>query len=83
MTADPDNPLVLEVVTASSTAYSYYPDLKISEVKWKCHVNGELYVDQRMKMMTVMSFVCERSCTFSSCITFSVRGQYNLPFQWS
>lgn len=33
MTADPDNPLVLEVVTASSTAYSYYPDLKISEVK--------------------------------------------------
>ncbi|XP_044169192.1 dolichyl-diphosphooligosaccharide--protein glycosyltransferase 48 kDa subunit-like [Acropora millepora] len=31
MTADPDNPLVLEVVTASSTAYSYYPDLKISE----------------------------------------------------
>ena len=32
MTADTDNPLVLEVVTASSTAYSYYPDVKISEV---------------------------------------------------
>ena len=32
MTADPDNPLVLEVLTASSTAYSYYPDVKISEV---------------------------------------------------
>lgn len=32
MTADIDNPLVLEVVTASSTAYSYYPDVKISEV---------------------------------------------------
>ncbi|XP_031557244.1 dolichyl-diphosphooligosaccharide--protein glycosyltransferase 48 kDa subunit-like [Actinia tenebrosa] len=31
MTADTDNPLVLEVVTASSTAYSYYPDVKISE----------------------------------------------------
>lgn len=31
MTADPDNPLVLEVLTASSTAYSYYPDVKISE----------------------------------------------------
>ena len=31
MTADLDNPLVLEVVTASSTAYSYYPDVKISE----------------------------------------------------
>ncbi|KAK3738104.1 hypothetical protein QZH41_013842 [Actinostola sp. cb2023] len=31
MTADIDNPLVLEVVTASSTAYSYYPDSKISE----------------------------------------------------
>lgn len=32
MTADTDNPLVLEVLTASSTAYSYYPDVKISEV---------------------------------------------------
>merc|ERR1719309_159830 len=31
MTADADNPLVLEVLTASSTAYSYYPDAKISE----------------------------------------------------
>ncbi|CAH3018268.1 unnamed protein product [Porites evermanni] len=31
MTADPENPLVLEVLTASSTAYSYYPDVKISE----------------------------------------------------
>lgn len=31
MTADPDNPLVMEVLTASSTAYSYYPDVKISE----------------------------------------------------
>lgn len=32
MTADTDNPLVMEVLTASSTAYSYYPDVKISEV---------------------------------------------------
>ncbi|EDO40875.1 predicted protein [Nematostella vectensis] len=31
MTTDVDNPLVLEVVTASSTAYSYYPDVKITE----------------------------------------------------
>lgn len=31
MTADNDNPLVLEILTASSTAYSYYPDEKISE----------------------------------------------------
>merc|ERR1712142_805541 len=31
MTADSDNPLVLEILTASSTAYSYYPDEKISE----------------------------------------------------
>jgi len=31
MTADPDNPLVLEILTASSTAYSYYTDEKISE----------------------------------------------------
>ena len=32
MTADPDNPLVLEILTASSTAYSYFPDEKITEV---------------------------------------------------
>merc|ERR1712168_1724887 len=31
MTADSDNPLVLEILTASSTAYSYYSDEKISE----------------------------------------------------
>ena len=34
MTADPDNPLVLEILTASSTAYSYYTDEKISEVNF-------------------------------------------------
>lgn len=33
MTADSDNPLVLEILTASSTAYSYFPDEKISEVQ--------------------------------------------------
>ena len=32
MTADTDNPLVLEILTASSTAYSYYTDEKITEV---------------------------------------------------
>jgi len=31
MTADSDNPLVLEILTASSSAYSYYADEKISE----------------------------------------------------
>lgn len=38
MTADPDNPLVMDVLTASSTAYSYYPDVKISEVYMYIHV---------------------------------------------
>ncbi|XP_065061237.1 dolichyl-diphosphooligosaccharide--protein glycosyltransferase 48 kDa subunit-like [Rhopilema esculentum] len=31
MVADQDNPLTLEILSASSTAYSYYPDDKISE----------------------------------------------------
>lgn len=31
--ADKENPLVLEVLTASSTAYSYKPDSPIEEVK--------------------------------------------------
>jgi len=29
---DPDNPLVLEILTASSAAYSYEPDKPITEV---------------------------------------------------
>ena len=31
MTADPDNPLVLDVLHASWTAYSFNPDEKITE----------------------------------------------------
>lgn len=31
MTADPDNPLVLEIMTGSTTSYSYFPDDKIEE----------------------------------------------------
>ena len=32
MVADPENPLVLNVLHASSTAYSFNPDLKIEDV---------------------------------------------------
>lgn len=32
MVSDPDNPLVLSLLKASSTAYSYKPDEKIEEV---------------------------------------------------
>ena len=32
MTADPDNPLVLDVLHGSSTAYSFDPDEEITEV---------------------------------------------------
>ena len=32
MVADPDNPLVLNVLHAASTAYSFNPDEKIDEV---------------------------------------------------
>jgi hypothetical protein len=39
---DPDNPLVLEILTASSTAYSYEPDKAITEVQL------------RMKLMVVV-----------------------------
>ena len=44
MTADPDNPLVLEVLTAASTAYSYYPDVKISEV----HITKDQGLSERL-----------------------------------
>ena len=33
MVSDPENPLVLSVLRASSTAYSYKPDEKIDEVR--------------------------------------------------
>ena len=39
MVADQDNPLTLEILSASSTAYSYYPDDKISEVCIKFELN--------------------------------------------
>ena len=32
MVADQDNPLTLDILSASSTAYSYYPDNAITEV---------------------------------------------------
>jgi hypothetical protein len=32
MVADPENPLVMNVLHASSTAYSFNPDLKIDDV---------------------------------------------------
>ena len=31
MTADPDNPLLLDVLTASTSSYSYHADVAISE----------------------------------------------------
>ena len=47
MTADTDNPLVMEVLTASSTAYSYYPDVKISEVCKSVSLVAELSLRKR------------------------------------
>lgn len=31
MVADPDNPLVLDILTGSSTSYSYYPDMPVTQ----------------------------------------------------
>lgn len=41
--ADKENPLVLEVLTASSTAYSYKPDSPIEEVVFGAF---EIYIKQ-------------------------------------
>ena len=59
MTADPDNSLVLEVVTGSSTAYSYYPDTKISEVCIILHkvLNGISLRAELAQMMMIMIMV--------------------------
>lgn len=32
MVADPDNPLVLDILTGSSTSYSFFPDKPITQV---------------------------------------------------
>lgn len=32
MVADPENPLVLDILTGSSTSYSYFPDRPITQV---------------------------------------------------
>lgn len=33
MVADPDNPLVLDILTGSSTSYSFFPDKPITQVR--------------------------------------------------
>ena len=33
MVADPENPLVLDILTGSSTSYSFFPDRPISQVR--------------------------------------------------
>lgn len=53
MTADPDNPLVMDVLTASSTAYSYYPDVKISEVCTSFLCTLKLQVNYHEQLITV------------------------------
>jgi len=49
MTADSDNPLVLEILTASSTAYSYYSDEKISEYPMAVGRNTLLIAGQQAR----------------------------------
>lgn len=49
MTADTDNPLVLEILTASSTAYSYYTDEKISEYPMAVGKNTLLIAGQQAR----------------------------------
>lgn len=36
MVADPDNPLVLDILTGSSTSYSFFPDKPITQVRGLC-----------------------------------------------
>lgn len=33
MVADPDNPLVLDILTGASTSYSFFPDKPITQVR--------------------------------------------------
>ena len=40
MVSDPENPLVLSVLKASSTAYSYKPDEKIDQVRLPVCLGG-------------------------------------------
>lgn len=40
MVADPSNPLVLDILTGSSTSYSYFPDRPISQVLSTCFCNN-------------------------------------------
>lgn len=40
MVADPDNPLVLDVLTGSSTSYSFFPDKPITQVRGLCSLEA-------------------------------------------
>lgn len=43
MVADPDNPLVLDILTGSSTSYSFFPDRPISQV-WSLNNYTRLFI---------------------------------------
>ena len=40
MVADPDNPLVLDILTGSSTSYSFFPDKPITQVRGLCSLEA-------------------------------------------
>lgn len=65
MVADPDNPLVLDILTGSSTSYSFFPDKPITQVcagpcslckeRWAL---GSVVVAQDNAFCTDLSVVC-------------------------
>lgn len=50
LVVDPENPLVLPLLTADSTAYSYIPDQPIKEVYIKVLISNELSVSVSVKL---------------------------------
>lgn len=44
MVADPDNSLVLDILTGSSTSYSYFPDRPITQVYTHMLIQGYYFV---------------------------------------
>lgn len=56
MVADPDNPLVLDILTGSSTSYSYFPDRPITQVSVRYNLSGQ-FVDSHKSEPNLSAYI--------------------------
>lgn len=70
MVADPDNPLVLDILTGSSTSYSFFPDKPITQVRASAgsilQLLGPVASPEQSRADTDVSLTHARTCTHTA-----------------